>query len=412
MKVIYRLSLIIIFVSLLTGIIAFARGYRVDFQKQSVTSTGIIAVSAFPKASKVLVNGELKGVSDINLTLPPGNYEVEVRKDGYTSWKKTVDLKGELVLSLDILLYPLNPSLSPLTNLSIIKAVPIVQSNKIILFSENDDATKDGIYLFEESLTPIPFFTPLKILALKKSLATALGEFSLNDTTVDVAPDTKEAIFTFKSLLGAPAYLLSLEEENISFFDISSSKETLIEAWTKQKDEVNQKIFEAFPAEINKVASDSFRVIEFSPDETKLLYLAKLTTIIPVTGKKSLIAVNQTPEIRDLEENSMYVYDKKEDRNYKIQIPNSQLLISNYIGNWKLEIGNSITWYTDSKHLVINEGKKISLIDFDNQNKQTVYSGIFDGNFFKVATDGKILILTNLNPEANRFPDLYAVGIR
>lgn len=403
MKVMFPILILFIFLGLLAGIIAFARGYRVDLKKQNITSTGIIAISAFPKAAKVFVNGELKGVTDINLTLHPGTYEVEVKKDGYTSWKKTVSLKGELVLSMDVLLYPLNPSLSPLTNLSIIKAVPITQSNKIILYSENDDEVKDGIYLFEESLTPIPFFTPLKLIALKKNLISSLGEFSLNDTEIEVTPDAKEAIFTFKTLQGSPSYLLSLIDENLNYFDISTSKDTLVEAWTRQKDEVNQKILEAYPREINKVASDSFHVIEFSPDETKLLYLAKQTTVIP-PGIKPLIAVNQTPEVRNIEENSLYVYDKKEDRNYKI---NSEFIIQNS----ELNI-NSISWYTDSKHLVINEGKKISFIDFDNQNKQTVYSGIFDGNFFKVSSDGKILILTNLNPDANRYPDLYAVGIR
>jgi len=400
MKLISRIIILLIFLALLAGTIAYARGYRLDFQKQTVTSTGIIAISAFPKGSKVYINQELKGATDINLTLPPGTYEVEVKKDGYTSWKKILRLKGELVLSLDVLLYPLNPSLSPLTNISIVKAVPINQSNKVILFSENEDETKDGMYLFEESSGPISFFRPLKLLALKKDLTLKLGEFSLKDTEVEVAPDAKEAIFTFGALLNKPSYLLNLSEVNESFFDISSSRETLVQAWARQIEEVNQKILEAYPKEIAKVASDSFHVVEFSPDESKLLYLAKQSTTLP-QAINPLIAVNQTPEVRNIEENSLYVYDKKEDRNYKLEIPNFQEPMSNYM-----------SWYSDSKHLVINEGKKISIIDFDDQNKQTVFSGIFDGNFFKISTEGKILILTNLNPDANRFPDLYAVGIR
>ena len=217
---------------------------------------------------------------------------------------------------------------------------------------------------------------------------------------MEVAPDAKEAIFTFGALLNKPSYLLNLSEVNESFFDISSSRETLVQAWARQIEEVNQKILEAYPKEIAKVASDSFHVVEFSPDESKLLYLAKQSTTLP-QAINPLIAVNQTPEVRNIEENSLYVYDKKEDRNYKLEIPNFQEPMSNYM-----------SWYSDSKHLVINEGKKISIIDFDDQNKQTVFSGIFDGNFFKISTEGKILILTNLNPDANRFPDLYAVGIR
>ena len=421
MKLLYRLIVIFSFIFILTAIIAFARGYRIDLQRQSLTPTGILAISAYPKAAKVYINGVLKGVTDINLTLPPAAYEVEVKKAGYTSWKKTVSLKGELVLSLDVLLYPLNPSLSPLTNLSVSRAFPIAQTYKVLLFSEQGDELKDGIYLFEPGAGPISFFTPLKLIALKKNLSTSLGNFSFNEAEVEVSPDAKEAIFSFETSFVPASYLLSLDppsgEEDTSFFDISSSRETLTQAWSKQKEEVNRKILEAYPKEIAKVASDSFHVIEFSPDETKLLYLAKRSTTLPQAVQPPLIAVNQTPENRNIAVNSSYVYDKKEDRNYKIDLINLIDLISNQnkktLGQLnQLEIRNFINWYSDSKHLVINEGKKISFIDYDNQNKQTVYSGDFDNSFFKVTNDGKILILTNLNPESNKFPDLYAVGIR
>lgn len=413
MKLIFRIILVLAFIASLAIIIVFARGYRIDLKRQNLTSTGIIAISAYPKASKVYINGELKGVTDINITLPPATYDVEVKKDGYTSWKKKITLKGELVPTLDVLLYPLNPSLTPLTNLAPNKAISLAQSDKILLFSENEDTLKDGVYLFEPSRGPLSFFTPLKLIVLKKNLVAALGELNLKETEVEVSPDTKEAIFTFQAISGPVSYLMSLDPdvtsgENLNFFDISASSETLIQAWSNLKEEVNRKILEAYPAEIAKVATDSFRVVEFSPDETKLLYLAKKSVNLPPVIQPALIAANQTPEVRNIETNSLYVYDKKEDRNYKLEIPNFPALPAGR----QIPISNLISWYSDSKHLVLNEGKKISFIDYDDQNKQTVYSGAFDSSFFKVTSDGKILILTNLNPEANKFPDIYAVGIR
>ena len=113
-----------------------------------------------------------------------------------------------------------------------------------------------------------------------------------------------------------------------------------------------------------------------------------------------MIATNQTVETRGLKKNGLYVYDKKEDKNY-------------FIGNWKSINSNfPIQWYFDSRHLVIEENKKISIVDYDNENKQTVYSGPFESNFFTTTSDGKIIVLVNLNPEANKLPDLYLVGIR
>ena len=427
MKIAYRVLLTITFLVILALIISFARGYRLDFDKQSLTSTGIISVSAFPKAAKVYVNEILKGATDINLTLPAGDYQIEVKKDGYTSWKKQVKLLGELVLTLDVLLYPLNPSLSPLTNLGVSHIVPVAQSNKVLLFSETGDDEKDGIYIYESGQNPLSFFTPLKLVVLKKNLTNAIGNLDLKETTVEIAPDAKEGIFSFETFTGPKSYLLSLDPpagatsdlagaEKVIFFDISSSKDAIIQAWTGLKQEANQKILEAYPKEIAKVATDSFHVVEFSPDETKLLYLAKKTVTLPIAIKPRIIGVNQTPESRNIKENELYVYDRKEDRNYEISWKSNvgSLMINNQssLQTSNFEPQTSISWYSDSKHLVINEGNKISFIDFDNLNKQTVYSGSFENNFYKVASDGKILILTNLNPEANRLPDLYAVGIR
>jgi hypothetical protein len=51
-------------------------------------------------------------------------------------------------------------------------------------------------------------------------------------------------------------------------------------------------------------------------------------------------------------------------------------------------------------------------VDYDNSNRQAVYSGPFEANFFTTTSDGKIIVLANLNPEGNKLPDLYLVGIR
>lgn len=406
MKMKHRIILIVTFLLLLVGIIAFARGYRIDFDEQTFTPTGIIAVSAFPNASKVYIDGELKGASDLNVTLPPGNYLVEVKKDGYTTWSRKVNLKGELVINLDVLLFPLNASLTPLTNLGIVKAVPLPQTNKTILFAQNGDETRDGIYLFEGANSPLSFFPPLKAIILKKDLVASLGTFDFVDTTVEVSPDFKEGIFTFKNSLNrTPSYLLTLDEDkDQNLFDITASKQTLLDAWNGQREQLNLKILQAYPKEIARVASDSFDVVEFSPDETKVLYTAKQTTKLPLVIVPPLIATNQTPQDRNLVEGEVYVYDKKEDRNYKISEPS---LTQNQTSS-----PNPIAWYSDSKHFVLDEGKKISVIDFDGKNKQVIYSGPFQSSFFKVTGDGKIAVLINLNPETNKYPDLYSIGIK
>lgn len=399
MNLISRLAVTIIFVTIFVGVIAFARGYRLDFNKKSLMPTGILAVSSYPKAAKIYINNELKGATDTNITLPPGNYRVDVKKEGYTNWNKQIVLKGELVLTLDALLLPLNPSLSPLTNLGIVKAIPLDQTDRILIFTENGDETKDGIYLFEASQKPLSFLTPLKLIMLKKNLPASIDFIP---KTVYFSPDYKQVIFEFtKTRTTNAVYLLSLEEENRNVFDIAPSKQTLLTAWDKQKQKDDQKIIETYPKEIIKTASDSFRIINFSPSETKILYEATKPLILPTIIKPPLIATNQTQDSRTLKKGHLYVYDLKEDKNFEINIPASTV-----------NLLPSIAWHPDSKHLIFNDNKKISIVDYDNTNKQTVYSGPFENYFFTTTSNGALIILTNLNPEANKLPDLYAVGIR
>lgn len=393
-----RIIFFVIFVLALYGVILYARGYRLDLNKKEVTSTGILAVSSSPNAAKIYVNGDLKGASNTNITLPNGKYKVEIKKEGYTSWSKEITLKGELVISLDALLYPINPSLSPLTNLGIIKALQVDQEDKFLLFSQKDDPETDGIYLFESTRKPLSFLAPLKLLVLKKNLPV---EADLSNVSVEFSPDYKQAVLTMDQnnnfIKQKASFLISFDSDNTNLFDITPTIDSLLTAWQEQRSKDIKKIMETFPDDLAKTASDSFKIISFSPDETKILYQAKKTAVVPQIITPPLIAANQIPEQRKIVKGNIYVYDAKEDKNYLISTK---------------ENDNSILWYSDSKRLALKENKKMVMIDYDNTNKETVYSGPFNQEFFGINTEGKLVVLTNLNPEANKYADLYLVGIK
>ncbi len=417
-----RLLLLVSFIAVLLSVIAYARGYRPDFQSGRLTSTGILATSSSPKAAKVFINGVLKGVTDLNLTLPPEDYTIEFKKEGYTDWKKQIKLKGEIVMSVDGLLFPKNPSLSPVTSLGIVKALPVDQTDRIILVSHNNDIEKDGLYIFDMNRRPLSLLPPLKSLLLKKYLPeTAI----LDKVTVFFSNDYRQGIFEFPlELGGSVSYLLSLDEENTQLFDITASRDALMTAWKEETNKELLRILETFPRQIDRIASDSFRLISFSPDETKLLYQAKKSASLPRIINPPLIGTSQAPEVRDLEANAVYVYDKKEDKNFKVEdvalpkettpSPTSNIFTSP-TPRPLLDIvtADKIHWYPDSRHFVLMDKKEIIVKDYDDGgNKRIVYSGPIEENFFHITNEGKLLVITNLNPQYNKSPDLYEVGIR
>jgi hypothetical protein len=444
MRILFRLFVAIIFISLLVAIIAYARGYRFNVKEKSLTSTGILALSSSPKPGKVYINGELKGVTDLNLTLPPGQYNVQIKKEGYTEWSQSINLKGEIVTSLDALLFPKNPSLSPSTNIGVVKAISVDQTDNVLLFSHNDDPEKDGAYLFDSNQRPLSFIAPLQPIILEKTLPKGAD---LQNAVVSFSPDYRQAIFDVP-FADAPteSYLLTLDQENVTPFNITGNKDSIVEAWLQEKNNDMTKILETFPLPIQKVASDSFKLIAFSPDETKILYKANEDTIVSFALKAPLIGANQMNEERSIHAGSFYVYDKKEDKNFaipdlkgdvnKITIiptgtvkkPATQPLTKLVTKTATITIPVTqatlplldiatdgdypVMWYPDSKHLVIKQSHEIIVVDYDGSNKRTIYSGPFDQTYFTVTTEGKLFVLTNLNPQYNKFADLYEIGIR
>ena len=392
----FRILLAVCIFAVIIGVIAFGRGYRLDLTNQTLSSTGILAISSSPRASEVYINGEFKGVTDLNINLPPGEYTVEVKKEGYTSFKKTVKLKGEIVQVVDPILFPINPSLSPVTNIGIQKAVQIGDTGKIILFSQSSDVEKSGVYLYEADDRPLNLFPPLKPLLLSSLIPI---DVDLLDTTLEFSPDKKDMIATFyKNGETVGSYLLSTSDENTQLLDITTSQETLLEAWRIEEEKNTAKILETLPKIIRPVAATSFSKMKFSPDETKILYEASASAIIPLVIDPPLIGANQTVEQRELTPGSKYIYDRKEDKNF-------------FIASEKTNI-QDIYWYTDSKRIVFREPQTISISLYDGEHKQVVYSGPREGAFVAVAPSGKILVLANLNPSFNKYPDLYQVGIR
>ena len=389
MKLLSRFAIIFTFGSLFVGIILYAKGYRLNLKSKKLQPTGIIAVNSYPKASLVFLNGKLVGATDINLNLQPGEWEIEVKKEGYTSWKKKVNLKEGVVISLDVVLFPKNPTLKPLTSIGVTKAVQIDNLDKLLLFMIRNDPKKDGVYLFDLNNGPISLKKKPQIL-VKLANYTDTEQLDIKNLSPIFSPDFKQFILT----LSSKKYLFSTNPNQQEPLNITDSYKSLLDAWEKEKEKNNLDILKSFPDEFEKIATSSFEIISFSPDETKLLYKAKKNLTLPIFKKPRLVGVNPTKETRDLKKNKLYVYDKKEDKNYLITTESLPI------------------WYSDSKHLVFVKDSSVAVIDYDGTNERIIYSGPFEKDFLSVNSKGNLILLLNLNAKINPLPDVYEVIVK
>jgi hypothetical protein len=70
-------------------------GYDVDRHTGQVIQNSLVYVSARPVAASIYLNGKLNSSqTDAKLTIPAGQYSIEIRHNGYRSWKNSVSLDG------------------------------------------------------------------------------------------------------------------------------------------------------------------------------------------------------------------------------------------------------------------------------------------------------------------------------
>ncbi len=410
-----RLILTGVFVAVLITVIAYARGYRFNFSQKKLDSTGILVASSYPDGAKIYLNGELFGATNQNIIIEPGDYAVDIKKDGFTTWTKKLKIKGELVIKADALLFPNNPSLSPVTSLGLIFAQTSPTKGKSILMSQTNDLEKDGIYVLENNRNPLSSVSESKLLILKSALP---ANADLAKSTIEFSPDESEAIITIRSasepvILGI--YLVNLSEAEQTPFSITRSVDTVRTAWQTEAAKLRTRKIQTYKKPLPSIITSSFDIISFSPDEEKILYKSLESVELPVIIKPRLIATNQTPETRLLEKGGIYIYDSKEDKNYLVFSPKDMQKLG---ALQDMPVSDWLFWYPDSAHIIMmrpnDEGipALISVTDYDGTNMVDVYTGPFENNYLSITRDGKLLILTNFNARSGALPDVYTVGIK
>ncbi len=421
---------VFIFSSLFLGIlivayflVKLASGYRLDFTNKTFKPTGLLIASSTPNQASIIINNKVfKAKTNTTLSLQPGEYDIEIKKDGYSSWRKKLTIEKELATKTDAYLFPTYPDLKALTFTGASNPV-ISPDGKKVVFAVDSEDENDGLWVLDLSERAMGFsHEPKQIIQSApkgRDFAKAQCLWS---------PDSKQILIT---LIKTPAtnktkaveenFLLNARvlNPNTQLVDISSQKEILLKNWQKEAEILQKDKSNRLPEELTNLLQNSVSEVVFSPDETKILYTATASASLPKEIIPPLPGASTQNQQRDLESGKIYVYDLKEDRNFALDLPkNTQI-----IGNWarpetqpegKLEIKNSspkVSWFPTSKHLFLVQNDKISIIEYDNTNKVDVYSGPFEDSFaFAFPSGSKLLILTSLSKDMPS--NLYAVSLR
>lgn len=396
-KIISILGILIVF--LMTGVaILYGRGYRLTFQDSNgISGTGILVLNSFPEGAEVYIDDELTTATDNTINLSPGDYRVKIQKEGYYQWQKNVTIRREEVTHAVATLFPVAPRLEAVTTLGALSPIIDDSGSKIAFRVASVSAEKNGIYLLDmNQRSLIPFGGAISQLVDDANIL-------FSESEVSFAPDGDELIATTAGVLRR-TYRIPLEGGDP--IDVTNTLSEVYSEYQTQSLLLNRKLINSFPKKLRTFASQNMTAFLVSPDDNKIFYTASQSATIPVVIDPPLPGTNPTPETRILTPGFKYVYDTEEDKNY---------LIYDTSGMDAEEIP-AFKWHANGLNLFYinnNEGRKsIDTIEFDGQNRRTLYAGPLMEQYLFPWPDGtSVLVLTNLNtPDSPA--NLYRIGLK
>lgn len=413
-------------------------GFR--FTRDGFTpQAGLLNANSFPTGAEVYVDGELITATDNTVYLNPGEYNVEVRKEGYSPWLKRLSIQKELVTQTNAQLFPDAPSLSPLTLTGATKVIPSPDGQQVVFYTNSAHSNaKNGVYLLELSNNFIP------LQRAPKLIAEDVPALDLDNTQFIWSPDSAELMIlaTSKEMVIEVGNKVLLTDQP----DIAWKRAQVLSEWEEEIYQREREFLKEFPEEILQVATESAKNVYLSPDKKRLMYTATAELVLPANLVPVVPASSTQPQNRTLKPNSIYIYDSEEDRNFLIGSEDGKatmakhLLATDLFGPARsLESSpstfarlqaktvtetaqrfqihhtsvalNTLQWFPDSKHLLFATDREIHILEYDGTNDTVVYSGPFEPGFVYPWPDGsKILILTSFSPDTPQ--NLYAVELK
>lgn len=405
-----------------------------------VAQTGLLSANSFPSGAEVKIEGKLVTATDDTLYLEPGEYRIEISKEGYSPWQKQLTVQKELVTQTNAQLFRITPGLSPLTFSGVNQVSPSPDGQKIIFYTASASASlRNGIYVLE--LTN----NPLSLQRGPRQIAEDVPDFELDQAHFLWSPDSSEVLL----ITPDRELLLEIDRKNDlrSLPDMTLTKRQLLSAWEEEMYKREREFLGKFPPAVVEMATQSAKNVYLSPDKKRLLYTATEAATLAPNLVPAVPAASTQLEDRNLTPGSIYVYDREEDRNFRVSgesivdVSTKQLLATDLFNRTALTLDSSpsgfarlqastsaqtainfaayhtplfthnLQWFPDSKHLMFVDNGRIVIQEYDGSNQTVLYSGPFRSDFMYPWPDGsKVLILTSFSPDSPA--NLYAVEIK
>src|SRR3989304_10327451 len=127
----------VIFLAVSIFLVLWAAGYKDNYSAHKWQKAGLIYITCQPRDVEILVSGKLAASQcPASLGLLPGDYDLEIRKTNYQSWKKHITVEvGRVIKFEDIVLFYASPEKTNIaSNIKSFQVSP--DSNKLLYINK------------------------------------------------------------------------------------------------------------------------------------------------------------------------------------------------------------------------------------------------------------------------------------
>jgi len=407
-----RTALIIggVFLLVISGTILvsfFIRGYRPAWRQRRLVlqTTGLLVANSQPQGALVYLDDKLVTATNDTLNLPPGEYQVKIAKDGYLPWEKKLTIKKEVVTQTNALLFRNAPDLRPLTHTGAVQPQLSPDKSKIVYaVTQGATPSKNGVWLLDLA-------SNLPLSRANSKQLTGPLQIDWEKARFIWSPDQRKVLLLEDDGEGKvkSAFLIPTDHFTAAetLGDVSFRLNLILQQWQEEKNQDAKLKLNKLPPAMRKIATASAQLLTFSPDEERFFYLATDSAKIPENLTPHPPARSTQPEERTIKARRLYVYDLKEDANFRLGTAEELGIGKNF------QVEKKVIYWLDNRHLLFidREKSEIKVMEADATNEQTVYAGPFADSFVFPSPSGKsLIILTSLHPDSPG--NLYEVKIR
>jgi hypothetical protein len=285
-------------------LVNFAYGFKIDEKTGEIIQDGLVYIDSAPSGAQLSINGKYYDNTNTRLSLPEGDYTMDISKEGYRTWRHSLRLEGGEV---ERITYPtLFPNVLNPAEINVFdKKIDLVTQSpdrRWIILNEKNNLTQFIQYDLSKRVNELPQSGEL---ALDDNLFTK-SEGNHNIQFVEWSTDNEHLLLKHSWKSGHEFVMINRDKPSESFnlSRLLSKQADIVSMTDKKFDQLflynsDDKTLDKFDVGNRQLTSFAKNIISFKPHGSDKVLLSR-TTSDKKTAEIVLLEGSQEYVIRDV----------------------------------------------------------------------------------------------------------------